>query len=179
MAFHVRGEASIDLTDYFEKFGFGDGDDEIAMAAGHRERDRAIDLLREEFQAVGLSLYVREHDVSSMHNTCYIEVYNAPNADSDKQIGLYDGQIESTGGLTPDEQERFLKAFKKASRRFDKGSRARRGSFKARGVRDKTPEPKPLTAQAGAKLMRTLAKEDDEHAQEFTQIAALLEARPH
>ena len=176
--FKVRGAAEISLDDYFNKWGFGDGDDAVATEAGYANRNRAIRLLREEIRAVGLTIFVSDMDGGGIHNNCRIALYNGTDMHAD-DVMLYEGRVEVSAGLTPRQQRLLLKAYKIAGKRFDAGARGNEGSFTARGVGDTAPVARPLTARQGATLLRTLAKEDTDHAQEFKEIAALLTARPH
>lgn len=72
----VRRESSFDLSDYFNRYGFGDGDDAIAKDAGYDYRYNACEILNGIMAAKGLKWTAEEEDVSSIHNNLYIVIKN-------------------------------------------------------------------------------------------------------
>jgi hypothetical protein len=68
----ISREASIDLSEYFCRFGFGDGDDALAVAVGKEWRDAVIDWINEGLGAEGLELEAARDEALSMHNDCMI-----------------------------------------------------------------------------------------------------------
>lgn len=70
-----RVSVTFDLTDYFSKFGFGDGDDGAAVDAGYENRCLAIRIINEEFKKAAVAgINAIESDIGSMHNNCRIEL---------------------------------------------------------------------------------------------------------
>jgi hypothetical protein len=71
----VRRQSVINLSDYFCRGGFGDGDDRIAMDAGYDYADDACEILNGIMEAKGLTGWTAESEtVSSIHNTLFIEI---------------------------------------------------------------------------------------------------------
>lgn len=177
MAVILRGEAvQISLEEYFEKYGFGDGDDGAINNVAYAHRDLAMRLIREEAQHLGLRIHIQEYDGGSIHNNCRISLFNGP-SQSDFEISIDEGKVTDSD-LSPSSARRLERAIALASRRFDVEVLKPEGSFQARRVGDRPPKPRHVTARQGATLLKRLAKEDREHAETFTQIAALLTAQP-
>jgi len=58
----------IELSDYFNRFGFGDGDDAVDVGAGQDWREKAIEILQEIMKVKGLDWKAEEQDLMTHHN---------------------------------------------------------------------------------------------------------------
>lgn len=72
----IKRSSVMDLSDYFNRAGFADGDDAIAKDAGYDYREKAVELLNDIMAAKGLKWTAHEEDISSIHNTVYIVIKN-------------------------------------------------------------------------------------------------------
>jgi hypothetical protein len=77
----ISREASIDLSEFFCKFGFGDGDDALAVAVGEEWRDTVIEWLNVELEAANIELEAARGSGFGMHNPC--EIVLQPTRDED------------------------------------------------------------------------------------------------
>jgi len=68
----VSREASIDLSEYFCRHGFGDGDDALAVAVGKEFRDTVVEWLNEELGTQGLEFEAAPDESGGIHNDCQI-----------------------------------------------------------------------------------------------------------
>lgn len=67
-------EVSVELGDYFSKYGFGDGDDGAAIELGWTYLDNMVAFFNKEFKRAKLKLVARRANLMSIHNECQIEL---------------------------------------------------------------------------------------------------------
>ena len=71
----VSREANIDLSEFFCRQGFGDGDDALAAAVGKEWRDDVVEWLNAEFKASRLEFEAARDESGSLHNDCMITLH--------------------------------------------------------------------------------------------------------
>lgn len=102
MAITVKPEpVEFDLTDYFSKWGFGDGDDGVLQDLAYKNRERVIRLLNEEFKKAGLPIKADEAGGGSIHNNCRIQMIRTDLEGDDDECSIdWDyNQDKSLAGL--------------------------------------------------------------------------------
>jgi hypothetical protein len=113
---------SFDLSDYFSKFGFGDGDDSAALEFGYQYRELAIEIINRNLERVGTWWRATEWEVSSMHNNCLIKI---PDIDGVGDIlsffnfELEDGVVADYPDNMSEDQKKFCEIWPIACREFD------------------------------------------------------------
>lgn len=120
----AEGTASLEFCDYFNKFGFEDGDNDELVGAALRRRPAAVRILREEVRKVHLDLTICADDAGSIHNNCRIDVFAGPNEDGGGGDDYYvdineNGKVTGQGhSLTKRQVVALNGAIKKAMKRF-------------------------------------------------------------
>lgn len=118
-------ETYFDLGDYFNKYGFGDGDDGTAKDAGYNWRFTAIEILNSEFKRSKLGIvFDDEGPESSLHNSCTIGCRMADGAEldvsaDDDRLDLTCVQFDEDEKANDKVVERVKKAFARAYHRFE------------------------------------------------------------
>lgn len=130
MAITVKPDpVEFDLTDYFSKFGFGDGDDSILQDLAHTNRELVIGFLNEEFTKAALPLKAEGYEGSSIHNNCRIDIKRT---DQDVEID-WDYDLEKTMGGLKKKFDLALSAVElRVHQKFQ--SRENKGTYKPRRV---------------------------------------------
>lgn len=69
-----------DVLDFFDKYGFGDGDSRDQLEWATEVREEFVSFLNEQFSARGLSFRAQPNDVIfSGHNQCRVYLYDEQN----------------------------------------------------------------------------------------------------
>jgi hypothetical protein len=115
-------EIYFNLSDYFSKYGFGDGDERAASEWGYSLRDDAAEILEKSLHARGFAKYtVKGEDIGSIHNECYLVIRD----ENDVEVEV---EPDETGGIyscrfdmdeEPDAYNRFFKAWRIAFDEFE------------------------------------------------------------
>ena len=133
----VRQAFCVQFCDYFNKFGFNDGDGAEGQV-GYDYRDRAMRILNQEFKRRKMKYHAEEDNVSSMHNNCRIVVKTGLEVGKGEELeidgqdeGMYDVQFSVNSNTTETEMEILQKkiqavlvaAEKAFERSFKKGGK--------------------------------------------------------
>lgn len=103
----VTRTGDLELSDYFNKSGFSDGDDLVAKDAGVDWRSHAVELLNEIMKAKGLKWKAEEQDINSIHNTIYIKIMDEERVDlliESSYSGVEEPSEVASGRLGEDDQ---------------------------------------------------------------------------
>jgi hypothetical protein len=113
----------VNLSDYFSKYGFGDGDDGVALYIGQDLQVAARNiLLRQLAKHAGVQkIEVKMGESSSLHNDCTLDLYIGGelvyvNFEDDLTVKIPDAPKQLQAALSA--------AFVKAHKEFDKLVRA-------------------------------------------------------
>lgn len=138
-------ETYFDLSDYFNKYGFGDGDDGTAKDAGYNWRDTAIEILNSEFKRSKLEIVFNdEGPESSLHNSCTIGC---------RLVGVQELELTADEDVMCTSNIQFVeddKANEKYAERVQKAFKRAYVRFEERVSASMKPKPKPKRKKRAA-----------------------------
>ena len=119
------------LGDYFDKYGFGDGDDGAATSCGHEYISVAANVLNLKFHQHGLQLEAEGWQVGGIHNDCRLFIHRIGVED---ELYTSEDELDRIGDIAA--RNKFLNAMREASSLFDdvvEGRAADPGRFELNG----------------------------------------------